>query len=102
MTASLIRSVSPRCLPSPIPREAAGDESPARGHRWLWVRDVGCDEDTARPGDNAPVIWAILIGFLRPRVRPLACRTRPQGVRARTHQLEKVDAILTQGVHPPQ
>jgi hypothetical protein len=70
--------------------------------RWLWVRDVGCDEDTARPGGKAPGIWAILTGFLSPRVRPLACRTRPQGVRARTHQLEKVDAILTQGVHPPQ
>ena len=71
-------------------------------HRWLWARDVGCEEDTARPGDNAPVIWAILTGFLSPRVRPLACRTRPQGVRARTHQLEKVDALLAQGFHPPQ
>jgi hypothetical protein len=52
-------------------------------HRWLGVRDVGCDEDTARPGGKAPVIWAILTGSLSPRVRPLACRTRPQSVRAR-------------------
>ena len=70
-------------------------------NRLHWVRDVTFDEDTARPGGTAPVIWAILNCFLITIVRQLAYRTLPQGVRALTNQLKQVYAILTQGFPPP-
>lgn len=69
-------------------------------NRLHWVRDVCFEEDTARPGGNAPVIWAILNCFLITIVRQLAFRTIPQGVRALTNQLRQVYAILTQGFPP--
>lgn len=69
-------------------------------NRLHWVRDVGFEEDTARPGGNAPVIWAILNCFLITIIRQLAFRTIPQGVRALTNQLRQVYAILTQGFPP--
>ncbi|MDX2216007.1 MAG: hypothetical protein SFY66_22270, partial [Oculatellaceae cyanobacterium bins.114] len=71
-------------------------------NRLHWVRDVCFEEDTARPGGNAPVIWAILNCFLISIVRQLAFRTIPQGVRALTNQLKQVYAILTQGFPPPK
>ncbi|MDX2217001.1 MAG: hypothetical protein SFY66_27290, partial [Oculatellaceae cyanobacterium bins.114] len=71
-------------------------------NRLHWVRDVCFEEDTARPGGNAPVIWAILNCFLISIVRQLAFRTIPQGVRALTNQLKQVYTILTQGFPPPQ
>jgi hypothetical protein len=70
-------------------------------NRLHWVRDVCFEEDTARPGGNAPVIWAILNCFLITIVRQLAFRTIPPGVRALTNQLRQVYAILTQGFPPP-
>jgi hypothetical protein len=70
-------------------------------NRLHWVRDVTFDEDHARPGGNAPVIWAILNCFLISIVRQLAYRTIPQGVRALTNQLHRVYAILTKGFPPP-
>lgn len=71
-------------------------------NRLHWVRDVCFEEDTARPGGNAPVIWAILNCFLITIVRQLAFRTIPQGVRALTNQLRQVYTILTQGFPPPK
>jgi hypothetical protein len=62
-----------------------------------WVRDVRFEEDFARPGGNAPVIWSILNCFLITIIRQLAFRTIPQGVRALTNQLKQVYEILTQG-----
>lgn len=70
-------------------------------NRLHWVRDVTFDEDHARPGGNAPVIWAILNCFLICIVRQLAYRTIPQGIRALTNQLKQVYAILTEGFPPP-
>jgi predicted transposase YbfD/YdcC len=66
-------------------------------NRLHWVRDVTFEEDTARPGGNAPIIWAILNCFLISIVRQLGFRTVPQGVRALTNQLEQVYRLLTQG-----
>lgn len=71
-------------------------------NRLHWVRDVTFDEDHARPGGNAPVIWAILNCFLISIVRQLAYRTIPQGVRALTNQVKQVYEILTQGFPPPK
>jgi predicted transposase YbfD/YdcC len=71
-------------------------------NRLHWVRDVCFEEDTARPGGNAPLIWAILNCFLITIIRQLAFRTIPQGVRALTNQLQQVYAILTQGFSPPK
>ncbi len=71
-------------------------------NRLHWVRDVQFDEDKARPGGKAPVIWAILNCFLITIVRQLAFRTIPQGVRALTNQVRQVYAILTQGFPPPK
>lgn len=71
-------------------------------NRLHWVRDVCFEEDTARPGGNAPIIWAILNCFLITIIRQLAFRTIPQGVRALTNQLRQVYAILTQGFPPPK
>jgi hypothetical protein len=70
-------------------------------NRLYWVRDVTFDEDHARPGSNAPVIWAILNCFLISIVRQLAYRTIPQGMWALTHQLHRVYAILTKSFSPP-
>ena len=70
-------------------------------NRLHWVRDVTFDEDHARPGGNAPVIWAILNCFLMNIVRRLAYRTIPQGVRVLTNQVKQVYEILTQGFPPP-
>lgn len=71
-------------------------------NRLHWVRDVLFEEDHARPGGNAPVIWAILNCFVISIVRQLAYRTIPQGVRALTNQLRLVYRILTQGFSPPK
>lgn len=71
-------------------------------NRLHWVRDVTFNEDHARPGGNAPVIWAILNCFLINIVRRLAYRTIPQGVRALTNQVKQVYEILTQGFPPPK
>lgn len=71
-------------------------------NRLHWVRDVDFAEDTARPGGNAPIIWAILNCFVITIVRQLAFRTIPQGVRALSNQLQQVYAILTQGFSPPK
>ena len=71
-------------------------------NRLHWVRDVTFDEDHARPGGNAPVIWAILNCFLMNIVRRLAYRTIPQGVRALANQVNQVYEILTQGFPPPK
>lgn len=71
-------------------------------NRLHWVRDVTFDEDHARPGGNAPVVWAILNCFLVTIIRQLAYRTIPQGVRTLTNQLKQVYAILTQGFSPPK
>lgn len=60
------------------------------------------EEDHARPGGNAPVIWAILNCFVINIVRQLAYRTIPQGIRALTNQVQQVYAILTQGFPPPK
>jgi hypothetical protein len=66
-------------------------------NRLHWIRDVTFDEDNARPGGSAPVIWAILNCFLISIVRQLGFRTIPQGVRALTNQLERVYQFLTHG-----
>jgi hypothetical protein len=66
-------------------------------NRLHWVRDVCFDEDQARPGGSAPVIWAILNCFLITIIRQLGYRTIPQGIRILTNQLKQVYAILTQG-----
>jgi hypothetical protein len=71
-------------------------------NRLHWVRDVTFEEDHARPGGNAPVIWAILNCFVINIVRQLAYRTIPQGIRALTNQVQQVYAILTQGFSPPK
>ncbi len=71
-------------------------------NRLHWVRDVRFEEDKARPGGGAPVIWAILNCFLITIIRQLAYRTIPQGVRALTNQLKQVYAILTQSFPPPK
>lgn len=71
-------------------------------NRLHWVRDVDFEEDYARPGGNAPVIWAILNCFLITIIRQMAYRTIPQGVRALTNQLRQVYSILTQGFPPPK
>lgn len=71
-------------------------------NRLHWVRDVLFEEDHARPGGNAPVIWAILNCFVISIVRQLAYRTIPQGVRALTNQVRQVYTILTQGFPPPK
>lgn len=71
-------------------------------NRLHWVRDVTFEEDKARPGGTAPVIWAILNCFLITIVRQLSFRTIPQGVRALTNQLKQVYAILTKGFPTPK
>ncbi|HIK40394.1 MAG TPA: transposase [Thermoleptolyngbya sp. M55_K2018_002] len=71
-------------------------------NRLHWVRDVTFEEDHARPGGNAPVIWAILNCFIINIVRQLAYRTIPQGIRALTNQVQQVYTILTQGFPPPK
>lgn len=77
-------------------------------HHWTienrlhWVRDVTFDEDRARPGGNAPMLWAVFNCFLITMIRQLGYRTIPQGVRALTNQLKQVYAILTQGFPPPK
>lgn len=71
-------------------------------NRLHWVRDVTFEEDDARPGGNAPIIWAILNCFLLTIIRQLAFRTIPQGVRALSNQLHQVYAILTQGFPTPK
>lgn len=70
-------------------------------NRLHWVRDVTFEEDHARPGGNAPVMWAILNCFLISIVRQLGYRTIPQGVRALTNQVKQIYAILTHGFSPP-
>jgi hypothetical protein len=67
-----------------------------------WVRDVTFEEDHARPGGNAPVMWAILNCFLLNIVRQLGCRTIPQGVRILANQVKRVFEFLTQGFSPPK
>lgn len=62
-----------------------------------WVRDVTFEEDYARPGGNAPVMWAILNCFLLTIVRQLGYRTIPQGVRILANQVKRVFEFLTQG-----
>lgn len=69
-------------------------------NRLHWVRDVTFDEDQARPGGHAPVLWAILNCFLISIVRQLGYRTVPQGVRGLTNQVHRVFGILTQGFSP--
>lgn len=71
-------------------------------NRLHWVRDVTFEEDKARPGGTAPVLWAILNCFLITIVRQLSFRTIPQGVRALTNQLKQVYAILTKGFPTPK
>ncbi|MBD2329005.1 ISAs1 family transposase [Alkalinema sp. FACHB-956] len=71
-------------------------------NRLHWVRDVLFEEDSARPGGNAPITWAILNCFVISIVRQLAYRTIPQGIRALTNQLHKVYSILTHGFSPPK
>jgi hypothetical protein len=70
-------------------------------NRLHWVTDVRFEEDDARPGGSAPVIWAVLNCFLITIVRQLAFRTIPQGIRALSNQLKQVYAILTHGFPPP-
>lgn len=66
-------------------------------NRLHWVRDVTFGEDSARPGGNAPILWAVLNCFIISIVRQLGFRTIPQGVRALTNQIEWVFEILTHG-----
>lgn len=66
-------------------------------NRLHWVRDVTFEEDSARPGGHAPVLWAILNCLLITIVRQLAFRTIPQGVRALTNQVEQIYQFLTHG-----
>lgn len=66
-------------------------------NRLHWVRDVTFEEDTARPGGNAPVNWATLNCFLITIVRQLGYRTVPQGVRVLANQVKRVFEFLTQG-----
>ena len=67
-----------------------------------WVRDVTFEEDHARPGGHAPVMWAILNCFLLNIVRHLGCRTIPQGIRILANQVQRVFEFLTQGFPPPK
>jgi hypothetical protein len=71
-------------------------------NRLHWVRDVTFQEDTARPGGNAPVNWAILNCFLITLVRQLGYRTVPQGARVLANQVQRVFEFLTQGFPPPK
>jgi hypothetical protein len=71
-------------------------------NRLHWVRDVTFDEDHARPGGYAPVVWAILNCFLITLVRRLGCRTVPQGARKLANQVKRVFEFLTQGFSPPK
>lgn len=70
-------------------------------NRLHWVRDVTFQEDTARPGGNAPVNWATLNCFLITLVRQLGYRTIPQGARVLANQVKRVFEFLTQGFPPP-
>lgn len=67
-----------------------------------WVRDVTFEEDHARPGGNAPVMWAILNCFLLTIVRQLGYRTIPQGIRVLANQVKRVFEFLTQGFPSPK
>jgi hypothetical protein len=58
--------------------------------RLHWVRDVTFDEDYARPGGKALVMWAILNCFLISIVRQLAYCTIPQKLRVLTNQVHQV------------
>lgn len=69
-------------------------------NRCHWVRDVTLEEDYARPGGNAPVVWAILNCFLLSMVRQLGYRTVPQGARALANRVHQVFEFLTQGFSP--
>ncbi len=71
-------------------------------NRLHWVRDVTFEEDHARPGGNAPLIWAILTCFLITIVRQLGYRTIPQGARVLANQVKRVFEFLTQGFSPPK
>ena len=71
-------------------------------NRLHWVRDVTFEEDFARPGGNAPIIWAILNCFVISIVRQLGYRTIPQGVRILTNQVRRIFDILTVGFSPPK
>ncbi len=66
-------------------------------NRLHWVQDVLFEEDYARPGGNAPINWAILNCWLLDLVRPLGCRTVPEGLRRLANQVDLVWTILTQG-----
>lgn len=71
-------------------------------NRCHWVRDVTLEEDYARPGGNAPVVWAILNCFLLTIVRQLGYRTVPQGARVLANRIHQVFEFLTQGFSPPK
>lgn len=71
-------------------------------NRCHWVRDVTFGEDHARPGGNAPVIWAILNCFVISIVRQLGYRTLPQGIRVLANRVHQVFEFLTQGFSPPK